>query len=41
MSCSCPGFNYRAICKHAAALQARINKQVQTEAGVPLNQEAS
>lgn len=22
--CSCPGFTYRAVCKHAAALKARI-----------------
>ena len=24
--CSCPGFKYRAVCKHAAAVKARLAK---------------
>src|SRR5688572_10349175 len=29
--CSCPGYSYRGVCKHAAALQARINQQQRRE----------
>jgi len=26
--CSCPGFTYRAFCKHAEALRARLNARL-------------
>ena len=39
--CSCPGFTYRASCKHVAALQARISgQQARPEVNLQLNSEA-
>ena len=41
VSCSCPGFSYRSVCKHAAALKARLSSAGPTLPPPPLQDEAN
>ena len=37
IQCSCPGYSYRSVCKHSAALKAKLERQESNS--TPSNQE--